>query len=95
MEHLAADVSLADVARECTLSRSHFSKAFKQTTGQTSHAWLVGQRVEAAQRLLRNPELSTAQVVSACGFADQSHLTRVFSARTGTSPARWRRSRAD
>jgi transcriptional regulator GlxA family with amidase domain len=55
----------------------------------------LGQRVEAAQRLLRNPGLSIAQVASACGFADQSHLTRVFSARTGTSPARWRRSRAD
>lgn len=95
MQHLAGDVSLADAARECALSRSHFSKAFKQTTGQTPHAWLVGQRIEAAQRLLQDPARSIAQVAVACGFADQSHLTRVFSARTGTSPARWRRSRAD
>ena len=94
-QHLAGDVSLADAARECGLSRSHFSKAFKQTTGQTPHAWLVGQRIDAAQRLLRDPALSIAQVAVACGFADQSHLTRVFSARTGTSPARWRRHWAD
>ena len=94
MQHLALDVSLADVARECALSRSHFSKAFKQTTGRAPHAWLMAQRIEAAQRLLRDPAPSIAQVAAACGFSDQSHLTRVFSAHTGTSPARWRRLNA-
>ncbi|CAN5561527.1 AraC family transcriptional regulator [soil metagenome] len=94
MEHLAGDVSLADVARECNLSRSHFSRAFKQSTGQTPHAWLVGQRVDAAKRLLRAHALPIAEIAAACGFSDQSHLTRVFSARTGTSPARWQRGLA-
>ncbi|MDM0037568.1 AraC family transcriptional regulator [Variovorax sp. J22G21] len=94
MQHLAGDVSLADAARECTLSRSHFSKAFKQTTGQTPHAWLVTQRVEAARRLLGQPHLPIAEIAARCGFSDQSHLTRVFSAHTGTSPARWRRLNA-
>lgn len=91
VEHLAGDVSLADVARECSLSRSHFSRAFKASTGQTPHAWLVDQRIDAAKRLLRTRELPIAEIAAACGFSDQSHLTRVFSARTGTSPARWRR----
>ncbi|SFP59796.1 AraC-type DNA-binding protein [Variovorax sp. OK605] len=95
MAHLAGDVSLAEVARECALSRSHFSKAFKQTTGQTPHAWLVSQRVAAARRLLAQPELPIAEIAAACGFSDQSHLTRVFSAHVGTSPARWRRLNAD
>lgn len=94
MEHLAADVSLADAARECALSRSHFSKAFRQTTGQTPHAWLVAQRVQAARRLLEQPHLRIAEIATACGFSDQSHLTRVFTAHTGTSPARWRRLNA-
>jgi AraC family transcriptional regulator len=94
MQHLAGDVSLADAARECGLSRSHFSKAFKQTMGQTPHAWLVAQRVEAARRLLRQPRLPIAEIAVACGFSDQSHLTRVFTAHTGTSPARWRRLNA-
>ncbi|MDQ0586158.1 AraC family transcriptional regulator [Variovorax paradoxus] len=94
MQHLAGDVSLADAARECALSRSHFSKAFKQTTGQTPHAWLVTQRVEAARRLLEQPHLPIAEIAASCGFSDQSHLTRVFTAHTGTSPARWRRLNA-
>ncbi|KQW62114.1 AraC family transcriptional regulator [Variovorax sp. Root411] len=95
MAHLASDVSLAEVARECGLSRSHFSKAFKQTVGRAPHAWLVTQRVDAARRLLRQPDLPIAQIAAACGFADQSHLTRVFSAHIGTPPARWRRLNAD
>jgi AraC-like DNA-binding protein len=94
IEHLAGDVSLGDAARECALSRSHFSKAFKQTTGQTPHAWLVAQRVEAARRLLAQPDLPIAEIAASCGFSDQSHLTRVFTAHTGTSPARWRRLNA-
>jgi AraC family transcriptional regulator len=94
LAHLAGDVSLAEVASECALSRGHFSKAFKQTTGQTPHAWLVSQRVEEARRLLARPELPIAEIAAACGFADQSHLTRVFSAQMGTSPARWRRMNA-
>uniref|UniRef100_UPI000D37E592 helix-turn-helix domain-containing protein n=1 Tax=unclassified Variovorax TaxID=663243 RepID=UPI000D37E592 len=92
--HLASDVSLADVARECALSRSHFSKAFKQTTGQTPHAWRVAQRVEAARGLLGQAGMPIAEIAAACGFADQSHLTRVFTAHMGTSPARWRRLNA-
>jgi AraC-like DNA-binding protein len=91
MQHLAHDVSLADAARECALSRSHFSKAFKQTTGQTPHAWLVAQRIEAARSLLAHPDVPIAEIASSCGFSDQSHLTRVFTAHMGTSPARWRR----
>jgi AraC-like DNA-binding protein len=94
LQHLAGDVSLGDAARECALSRSHFSKAFKQTTGQTPHAWLVTQRVEAARRLLVQLYVPIAEIASSCGFSDQSHLTRVFTAHTGTSPARWRRLNA-
>lgn len=82
LEHIGRDVSLADLARECALSRSHFSKAFKQTTGQSPHAWLVSQRLDLARRLLSKRDLSIAQIAAACGFADQSHMTRFNSSAT-------------
>ena len=37
--------------------------------------------------------LSPAEVAAACGFCDQSHLTRVFKARRGVTPAVFARSR--
>lgn len=90
-EDLTANVSLSDLARECGLSISHFTRAFRQTTGLPPHRWLLQRRVERAQELLRNPSLTLPEIALACGFADQSHFTRVFSATTGLSPGAWRR----
>jgi AraC-like DNA-binding protein len=90
---LACNVSLAEVAGECHLSRSHFGKAFKQSVGESPHAWLMARRIEAVQRKLLESSASLSEIALACGFADQSHLTRVFRAQVGQSPAHWRRMR--
>jgi AraC family transcriptional regulator len=45
-----------------------------------------------ARQLLRESALPLADIAVQCGFADQSHFTRVFSGRTGLSPGRWRRA---
>ena len=85
-------VPLKDVARECRLSVSHFSRAFRRTVGVAPHHWLVTRRIEVAKEKLRNTRLSLSDVALACGFADQSHLTRVFTGRVGVSPGAWRRA---
>ncbi len=85
--------SIADVAQACQLSRSYFTHAFRQTTGQTPHQWVLAQRVQRARELLAGSALPLAEIASACGFADQSHFTRVFTRSTGLPPARWRRER--
>lgn len=89
----AEDISLLDAARACGLSRGHFARAFRVATGLTPHQWLQRYRVDAAKRMLLNPTTSIAEIATACGFADQSHLTRVFSRLVGDSPASWRRRR--
>jgi len=91
---IAAALPLAEVARACGLSRSHFSMAFKQSTGASPHAWFTYRRVAAAQALLRDTDRPLAEVALACGFGDQSHLSRVFNRFVGTSPGQWRRQRA-
>ena len=88
---IATDLSMTEIARECRLSRGHFGKAFKRTTGQSPHAWLTQHRVETAQAFLRRTDQSLAEIALACGFWDQSHLTRVFHKVTGASPGQWRR----
>ena len=90
--NLAGDVSLADIARECGLSASQFSKAFRNSVGMPPHRWLVQQRVSLAKSLLRQRTMTLAEIALACGFADQSHFTQTFSAWTGLSPGVWRRS---
>jgi AraC-like DNA-binding protein len=86
-------LSLRELAAECRMSTSHFSRAFQRSTGQSPHQWLLDRRVDHAKRLLAEREPSLAQIAKICGFADLSHLSRVFLARSGTTPGAWRRGK--
>ncbi|UCI05178.1 helix-turn-helix transcriptional regulator [Mesorhizobium sp. B1-1-8] len=92
---LAGSVSLRDIASACGLSESHFSRAFRRSTGLAPHAWLLHARVEAAKEMLRKREGSLLEIARACGFADQSHFSRVFTRRVGQSPGSWRKAIID
>ncbi len=90
---LSDKLSVAEVAEACGLSISHFTRAFRKSTGLTPYQWLTERRIERAQGLLmRDVDLSLSEIAVACGFADQSHFTRVFKAVVGTSPGAFRRS---
>jgi AraC family transcriptional regulator len=89
--NLAGDPSISEVANECGLSSSYFTRAFKQTTGVPPYRWLTKQRVERAKELLQDPRRDLVDIAQLCGFVDQSHFTRVFSRSEGHSPGRWRR----
>lgn len=83
--------SIAEIAAACRLSRSHFIRAFAETTGCPPHRWLQQQRVERARQLLQESATPLADIAALCGFADQSHFTRVFMQVTGATPGRWQR----
>ena len=94
LEFLTARVdggfSIAELAEHCELSRSYFIRAFKASFGRTPARWLTEYRVARAKDLLRS-DLPIAEIAISCGFADQSHMTKIFSAVTGETPARFRR----
>ncbi|MDR3372991.1 MAG: AraC family transcriptional regulator, partial [Ancalomicrobiaceae bacterium] len=86
------DVSLKELAAQCRLSISYFVRAFKNTTGDPPHRWLLRHRVERSKSLLEQTEATLAEIAISCGFADQSHFTRVFKTYVGIPPAAWRRA---
>jgi AraC family transcriptional regulator len=94
-DRIEADISLAELASECRLSRSYFARAFKKTTGQSPHRWLLQRRIETAKYLLLHSETPLSEVALAVGFSDQSHLTKVFSKTVGATPGAWRRGLKD
>jgi AraC family transcriptional regulator len=91
-EHGYGAPTVAQLAAECQLSRSQFFRAFRRSTGKTPHRWLLLNRLEKSKDLLLKSNLTIAEIARACGFVDQSHLTRAFSGNVGMSPGAWRRA---
>jgi AraC family transcriptional regulator len=90
-ENLDGTLRLADLARECDLSVSHFTRSFKASFGITSHQWLTQQRVERAKELLAASTMPLADVASSSGFGDQAAFTHTFRRVVGMTPGHWRR----
>jgi AraC family transcriptional regulator len=86
-----ADVSLAALASDAGLSRFHFCRAFKESTGLSPHAWLRQQRLEQATNMLRDTDASIAAVAVQLGYASQTAFTAAFKKLTGETPSDWRR----
>jgi AraC family transcriptional regulator len=86
-----ADVSLAALASDAGLSRFHFCRAFKESTGLSPHAWLRQRRIEQAMTMLRDSDASVVSVATALGYASQTAFAAAFRKLTGETPSNWRR----
>lgn len=83
--------ALPDLAREVGLSRFHFWRAFKQSTGMTPHAFLAQRRLERSCDLLRSSNLSLTQIALECRFCSSSHFATAFKRVFGVTPKDFRR----
>ena len=88
--YLDQDLSLNALAQQLGFSPYHFARLFRETTGESPHQFVVSKRIEAAQQLLKTPDLPLAQIALAVGFPNQSHFSRVFKQRRGIPPAQYR-----
>src|SRR5258708_227486 len=88
---LEAAVTLQELASEIGYSRSHFLRMFHATTGMTPHRYVLNRRIERARRLLRDADMSIADIAYCCGFASQAHLTLAFRKVCGLPPGGYRR----
>ncbi|MGW0718831.1 helix-turn-helix domain-containing protein [Streptomyces sp. NPDC002778] len=82
------EVSVRDLADDSGWSRQHLARRFRSEFGLTPKLAARVVRFERARRMLRRspPFVSIAQVAAACGYYDQSHLTRDFVALAGCTP---------
>jgi len=94
-ENLGSCLRIEAAAAVVGLSASYFSRAFKATFGAPFSNYVIQRRIELAKRLLLTTEETIADIALACGLADQSHLTRLFSRSVGSPPNAWRRSMRD
>jgi AraC family transcriptional regulator len=84
--HLDRRLELWELAQQIDMSQFYFSRLFKKSLRVTPHQYVIQQRVERAQKLLKKGELSLAEIALECGFANQGHLNRHFKRLRGTTP---------
>lgn len=88
-------VDLATLAELAGLSQSHYTRAFKASTGLAPYQWQLQARIERAKVLLLETRLSLDDVAEATGFADAVHFGRTFRKLVGATPAAWRTDRLE
>lgn len=91
--HLGARISLERLACLVHLSRFHFARQFKVSTGLPPHAYLRRLRCEEARRLLETTNLPVTEIAFTVGYESSQALARMFRAEVGASPGEYRRER--
>jgi AraC family transcriptional regulator len=90
--NLANSISTSDISAAAGLTRMHFAAQFKAATGLRPHEYLLRRRVERAQEMLVQTDMSVVDVALSVGFQSQSHFTVVFNRFVGRPPHAWRQS---
>jgi AraC-like DNA-binding protein len=83
-------ITVAECADFCNMSKAHFARTFKRTTGQSPVQFMLGIRIDRAKELLDFTDKSIADIAEASGFPDQNYFTRTFKKVTGMTPTRYR-----
>jgi AraC family transcriptional regulator len=86
------DYSLGALAEAANLSRFHFCRAFKRSTGLTPHEWLRQRRMEQAMAMLRDPLLQITDIAGTLGYTTLTAFCVAFKRNTGLTPGEWRRA---
>lgn len=90
--HLEDRIRMPDLAGALDMEQSYFSAALKNTLGMTPYQMVLQRRVDAARAMIQGSELALAEIAHRCGFSSQSHMTGVFTKKTGLTPAAIRQS---
>lgn len=86
----AGNYPLEEMAAMAGITPSHFCRVFKKATGISPHHYVLKARLDRAQQMLVQTDLSLAHLAEATGFASQSHFSRAFKGWFGTTPSAYR-----
>jgi AraC family transcriptional regulator len=88
---IGGGLTVNEIAQIAGLSRYHFGKMFRRSTGVSLHQYVLWRRIRRAQEFLRNPRLPLADVAARVGFSSQTHFTTVFTNALGVAPGEYRK----
>jgi AraC family transcriptional regulator len=89
--NLMSTITVGDLSEITRLSKSHFSRAFRVSLGESVHAYIIRRRMDRARELMLTTDEPLCQIALSCGLSDQAHFSRLFRRAVGSSPSAWRR----
>ncbi|WP_243077469.1 AraC family transcriptional regulator [Pantoea sp. MQR6] len=88
--NLEQPLTLTELAQEAALSEFHFARMFRHAVGEAPHQFIMRRRMQRAQQLLAQPQLSLTDIALRCGFYSSSHFSNRFRQVHGVSPSVYR-----
>ncbi len=85
------DLNMQTICRELSISPSHFSAHFKQTTGKTFVEYLTAVRIQQASMLLKTTNLCAYEIADTVGYEDAHYFSLVFKKHAGMTVREYRR----
>ena len=85
-DQLETGLTVSGIAQTVHMSPYHFTRLFKQSTGQSPYRYVIQARVKKARELLTSGKFSIIEIAHRLGFSDQSHLTRHLKHAFGLTP---------
>lgn len=92
--NFSREISLDDVSREVDISPYHFSKVFKEETGENFIEYVTGVRMERAKELLESSTLSMKEICAMVGYSDPNYFSRTFKKNVGITPTEYKEGRS-
>ena len=89
--NIADNITIDDICAAVHMSKYHFCRKFKKTTGLTVMDYVLETRIVAAKNMLTNEPAPVSEISGKCGFSSISYFCRVFKESTGMSPLQYRK----
>ena len=90
--HACDPINVSDVIKHATVSRRVLEHRFQTLLGRSPHQEIVQVRMERVKQLLREPDLTLAEIARRTGFEHVEYLSTAFKRETGLSPSTYRQS---
>jgi len=94
-ENALRGIKVADVLEAVPMSRRVLETRFRGYFGRTLHQEILGVQVNAVKQMLRDTDLSMAQIAARCGFRHVEYMSVVFKREVGSTPSGFRQRTRD
>ena len=90
-QHIDDNLTLDLASRIANFSKFHFERMFKSYTNQSFHRYIKQRRIDKAETLLVNPELTITQAAAGAGFSSLTTFNRVFKEIKNCTPSEFKK----